>query len=251
MINILCHNGNLLLKLARTPSKSEIFLRPLIFKKSFNQTPHYCSLQFSRGNNLLLSIKILNHAMNHTKFKTLARQDCARHKINRKELCSYQKHLLKQQNVKGNRINAVFFCKTTLFKSFEYVFLIFVHCLCASPNNDNHHLPSSPLRNKSYLFARYWNKSHTFYCVPRHWMFLYTDPFRYQFPSFFFCGKSIHGLNAGFICNTVGGACKSIFPFTHVWNTAWIDQICLIIFFMPKSVPQKPTLFTRIIKKLV
>ena len=59
-------------------------------------------------------------------------QDCALHKRKRKELCSYQKHLLKQQNVKGNRIDPVIFCSTTLFNSFEYVFLIFAHCLCAS-----------------------------------------------------------------------------------------------------------------------
>ena len=63
MINILCHRGNLLFSRRNQKySFDHVFL-----KKSFNQTPHYCSLQFGRLNNLLLSIKILNHAMNHTK----------------------------------------------------------------------------------------------------------------------------------------------------------------------------------------
>ena len=114
MINILCHRGNLFLKLAWTLalSKSEIFLRPLFWKKSFNQTPNYCSMQFSRLNNFLFSIKIINHAMNHTQlnFGKIV------HSIKETE-----------KNCVGNRIDAIFFCKTTLFNSFEYVFLIFVH----------------------------------------------------------------------------------------------------------------------------
>ena len=43
----------------------------------------------------------------------------------------------------------------------------------------------------------------------------YTDPLRYQFPSIF-SAENIYVALSGFICNTVGGPYKSIFPFTHV-----------------------------------
>ena len=131
MINTLCHRGNLLLKLARTLSKSEIFLRPRFLKKPTNQTPHYCSLQFWRLNNLLLSIKILNNAMNHTKlnFGKLVPST----KETEKNCVIYQKHLLKQQNVKRNRIDAVFSVKRLcliLLNMYSLFLCIFV---CASP----------------------------------------------------------------------------------------------------------------------
>ena len=150
MINILCHRGNLLFSRRNQKySFDHVFL-----KKSFNQTPHYCSLQFWRLNNLLLSIKILNHAMNHTKlnFGKIVHSI----KETEKNCVVIKNTYLNNKTVKGIGLMQFFFCKTTLFNSFEYVFLTFVHYVpLRLSNNDNHHPPSSPLRNKSYLFALY------------------------------------------------------------------------------------------------
>lgn len=68
--------------------------------------------------------------------------------------------------------------------------------------------------NLTYLLAIETNRIH--YIAFLDTACFYTDAFMYQLPS---CGKYLHGLN-GFICNAVGGPYKSIFSFTHVWNTA-------------------------------
>ena len=72
--------------------------------------------------------------------------------------------------------------------------------------------------NLTYLLAIETNRR-LFIAVSIHSACFYTDPFIYQFPSFLSAEIIYMALN-GFICNTVGGAYKSIFPFTHVSNTA-------------------------------
>ena len=76
-----------------------------------------------------------------------------------------------------------FFCKTTLFNSFEYVFLTFVHFLCASPLIITIRQVLLCEINLTYLLAIETNRIH--FIAFLYTACFYTDPFRYQFPSFF------------------------------------------------------------------
>ena len=102
--------------------------------------------------------------------------------------------------------------------------------------------------NLTYLLATETNRIH--FITFLYTACFYTDPFRYQFPSFFFCGKYIHGLKRLYLQHR-RRAIKINFPFHSCLKHRLNRSDLSTYFFMPKSVPQKPTFFIRIIKTLV